>query len=67
MEDFQRRKFEVPGRYVATFHYTTTNGDANSWISCFGPETCNREWLRPLLQRVPAVDLTARTTFEVAP
>ena len=66
-ENLRAHKFMVPGRYVATFHYATTNGDANSWIRCFGPQPCDREWFLALIPRVPAAELTATTTFEVKP
>jgi hypothetical protein len=56
-----------PGRYTATFRYVTTDTDPRRWLE--GPCTqCDvPPSYRQLLGRVPAVDLTATTTFEVEP
>ena len=55
--------FTKPGRYKATFRYDTTNTDPRSW-------TCGdcvvAESFREMLEEIPAVSLTATTTFEVA-
>ncbi len=54
-----------PGRYAATFRYVTKETNPRHWMG--GPcGTCDlAPTLRDLLARVPAVELTATTTFEV--
>jgi len=59
--------FAKPGRYKATFRYDTTNTDARSWISGPCVDCTVSESFRAMLEEIPAVVLTATTTFEVAP
>jgi hypothetical protein len=58
-------RFAKSGRYTATFHYKTTEQDPRSWMAgpCMGCQV--PDFYRDLLERVPAVDLMATTTFEV--
>ena len=59
--------FAKPGRYKATFRYDTTNTDAQSWISGPCVDCTVSESFRAMLEEIPAVALTATTTFEVTP
>jgi hypothetical protein len=65
--DLSNGKFAKPGRYAATFRYVTAEPNPVPWmrgpcVHCeMGPS------IRDLLARVPALDLTATTTFEVTP
>jgi hypothetical protein len=59
--------FAKPGRYKATFRYDTTNTDARTWISRPCGDCTVSESFREMLEEIPAVMLTATTTFEVVP
>lgn len=59
--------FAKPGRYKATFRYDTTNTDARAWISGPCVDCTVSESFRAMLEEIPAVVLTATTTFDVAP
>lgn len=60
-------KFTKPGVYTATFRYVTNEPNPVPWMR--GPCVhCQMgQGIRDLLARVPALDLTATTTFEVTP
>lgn len=60
-------KFTKPGVYTATFRYVTDEPNPVPWMR--GPCVHCEMWqgIRDLLAQVPALDLTATTTFEVTP
>lgn len=60
-------RFVLPGTYTATFHYVTTDRQVRAWVR--GPcDSCDiGPGMRRRIEEVPAVDLTATTTFEVKP
>ena len=60
-------RFAKPGRYKATFRYDTTNTDPRSWMGRPCGDCPVAESFREMLEEIPAVTLTATTTFEVAP
>ena len=60
--------FALPGRYTATFRYSTMDADPRSWASGPAIRTNERyDSVRALIRRVPPVELTARVAFTVLP